>query len=106
MAPALITCNKMVSIFGEEDFVCTRLDISVSLVGSEGSINPVIPRTQMCHGRECVLFHFLECEISPRGIIKGSATSSPRLTTTLDLNNRKKVDILVANSSTTFYLGG
>ena len=76
------------------------------MVGSEGSINPVIPRTQMCHGRECVLFHFLECEISPRGIIKGSATSSPRLTATLDLNNRKKVDILVANSSTTFYLGG
>ena len=42
----------------------------------EGSINPVIPRTQMCHGRECVLFHFLECEISPRGIIKGDFSLS------------------------------
>ena len=66
------------------------------MVGSEGSINPVIPRTQMCHGRECVLFHFLECEISPRGIIKGDPAAA-----ILDLNNRKKV-VLVANSSATF----
>ena len=39
----------------------------------------------MCHGRECVLFHFLECEISPRGIIKGDPAAA-----ILDLNNRKK----------------
>ena len=57
----------------------------------EGSINPVIPRTQMCHGRECVLFHFLECEISPRGIIKGDLSSQ----------QQKKVD-LVANCTTFF----
>ena len=50
----------------------------------------------MCHGRECVLFHFLECEISPLGIIKACDLSVPTI--------EKKV-VLVANCTTFLGVG-